>query len=147
MPLCFEASLTVELAPHIIGEPTTYDPETSDSAESGRTGSGADREERAPSLVKRLERADLLVAIAFAVAAVFLLNDTLFGSKVLLPIDNLYRIAPYSSMAAEAGVGVPHNDLIGDQILQNYSWRSFAAQSISPAVASWSAMRERPSKP
>ena len=80
--------------------------------------------------VKRLERADLVVALAFLLAAVVLLNDTLFGGRVLLPVDNLYRIQPYRSLAAEAGVGVPHNDLISDQILQNYTWRRFAAESV-----------------
>ena len=49
----------------------------------------------------------------------------------MLPIDNLFLFPPWQAHAAELGVTLPHNPLIGDAILQNYSWKRFAADSYA----------------
>ena len=41
------------------------------------------------------------------------------GGRTLLPADNLFAFEPWRSFAAEQGVGVPHNPLISDLILEN----------------------------
>ena len=70
----------------------------------------------------------LLLLIALPLA---FLAPALFGGKVLLPIDILYSLPPWSAFAFSQGVGVPHNHLIADMILQNYAWKSFAKQSYA----------------
>ena len=79
---------------------------------------------------KHVSRIDLLIALGFLLAAGAFLGDTLVGGKVLLPVDNLFRMQPWRALADQAGVAVPHNELISDMILQNVSWKRFAASSI-----------------
>jgi O-antigen/teichoic acid export membrane protein len=52
------------------------------------------------------------------------------GSQTLLPTDNLFTFEPYRSVAAELGVGQPHNTLLSDLILENYAWKRFLLQSL-----------------
>lgn len=54
----------------------------------------------------------------------------LFTGHWLLPADALYSTPPWSAFAAQFGVTHSHNELIADMILQNYSWKSFARESI-----------------
>ncbi len=51
----------------------------------------------------------------------------LLPGQALLPIDDLFLYPPWRAHAAEYGVQLPHNPLIADAILQNYSWKQFAA--------------------
>lgn len=53
------------------------------------------------------------------------------GGKTLLPADNLYQFQPWASQAGLAGVGVPHNELLSDLVLENYVWKTFLRQAIS----------------
>src|SRR5450756_269982 len=80
--------------------------------------------------MKRLTRVDLAICLALLLAAVAFYGDALLGGRVLLPADNLFHFAPWASAANAAGVSAPHNQLISDQILQNYSWRVFARQEV-----------------
>ena len=56
----------------------------------------------------------------------------------MLPVDNLYQWAPWSTYAAEMGVEQPQNSLISDLIIQNYAWKRFLRDSLAagrnPAV-------------
>lgn len=86
-----------------------------------------------PGFLSRFRRSLPLAApllFLAAVTAVFFW-PVLFGGKVLLPIDALYTAPPWSAFAADHGVGVPHNELIADMIVQNYSWKSFAREVIA----------------
>ena len=62
-------------------------------------------------------------------ALAFLFPVTL-GGQALLPADALYLTPPWSAAAAEMGVTTVHNPLIADQILQNYSWKTFIRESF-----------------
>src|SRR6476661_566788 len=73
----------------------------------------------------------LLVALFFALLAAVFLARALFGGGVLLPLDDLFLYPPWRSHAAELGVAVPNNHLIADTILQNYSWKTLAAQAYA----------------
>ncbi|HEY3108860.1 MAG TPA: hypothetical protein VGL23_08915, partial [Chloroflexota bacterium] len=71
-------------------------------------------------------RADLAALAALGLAVVLFFWDVLIGRRVLLPADVLYTVAPWSGLPAAAANAVPHNALIGDAILQNVAWKSFA---------------------
>ncbi|MCX6024596.1 MAG: hypothetical protein NTZ05_23265, partial [Chloroflexi bacterium] len=87
-----------------------------------------------PSRAARLRR--LLTATGFGPALLFIglalafLWPVTLGGKALLPTDALFVTPPWSSLAAEVGVSTPHNPLIADQILQNYSWKAFAREEL-----------------
>ena len=65
-----------------------------------------------------------------ALVLLFVGRGTLPG-QALLPIDNLFLYPPWRAHAAEYGVELPHNPLIGDAILQNISWKRLAADSYA----------------
>jgi O-antigen/teichoic acid export membrane protein len=75
-------------------------------------------------------RADLLAASIFLMLAVLLFWPQTFGGKTLLPADNLFEWQPWQSFAAEQGVGVPHNSLLSDLILENYVWKRFILDAL-----------------
>jgi O-antigen/teichoic acid export membrane protein len=52
------------------------------------------------------------------------------GQRTLLPADNLFTSLPWKAFAAEQGVGVPHNPLISDLILENYGWKSLIVEAL-----------------
>ncbi len=71
---------------------------------------------------------DLLVTlILFIVPLIFFFPQTL-GGRTLIPAENLFQYEPYRSLAAQYGVGQPHNALFSDLILENYAWRQFVLQ-------------------
>ena len=76
----------------------------------------------------RQRRPDLLVALLFLILPALFLAPTLFGGRVLLPTDVLYTFEPWQSFAGQLGVGIPHNHLIGDMVIQNLSWKGFARE-------------------
>jgi O-antigen/teichoic acid export membrane protein len=82
------------------------------------------------SSLKRISP-DCWAAIVLAILVAIFLFDVLFGGKVLLPVDNLYLYPPWQEHAAEQGIGIPNNHLIGDAILQNISWKAFARNSLA----------------
>src|SRR5919204_1921981 len=75
-------------------------------------------------------RADLAALALLALAVALFFWDVLLGPRVLLPADVLYTVAPWSGLPAAAAQVVPHNALIGDAILQNVAWKSFARAAI-----------------
>src|SRR4051794_29206465 len=79
-------------------------------------------------LARRRQDIAALAVLGLAVAVFFW--DVLLGPRVLLPADLLYSVAPWSSLPSAAAHAVPHNALIGDAILQNLAWKSFARASI-----------------
>ena len=80
----------------------------------------------------RSERARrLLPALGFLLLPLIFFWPVIFGGKTLLPADNLFAYEPWRSFAASLGVGVPHNELVSDLILENYVWKQFILQSIS----------------
>lgn len=77
----------------------------------------------------RRDVAAFLVLLALPLA---LFGQTIvpLGGRTLLPADNLYQWQPWASLAGEVGVGVPHNELLSDLVLENYAWKRFILQSF-----------------
>ncbi|MHB1355706.1 MAG: oligosaccharide flippase family protein [Anaerolineae bacterium] len=71
----------------------------------------------------------LVVALFLALSFVFFWPQTV-GGKTMLPADNVFAFPPWSDFAVQAGVNVPHNDLLSDLILQNYVWKQFTLDSV-----------------
>ncbi|MFN8523110.1 MAG: oligosaccharide flippase family protein [Chloroflexota bacterium] len=69
------------------------------------------------------------VALLALLALAFVSPAALTG-RALLPLDNLFLYPPWRGMAESAGVAYPHNPLIGDAILQNYSWKQLARDAF-----------------
>jgi len=80
-------------------------------------------------LISRLkhESAALLVLLLIPLAW---FGPVVLGGKTLLPADNLYSFEPWSTFAAEQGVGIPHNELLNDLILENYAWKLLIREGI-----------------
>jgi len=74
-------------------------------------------------------RPDILIALLFLILPALFLAPALIG-RVLLPTDVLYTFEPWQSFAAQPGVTVPHNHLIGDMVIQNLSWKGFARETV-----------------
>lgn len=71
-----------------------------------------------------------------AICLLFLLPLLLFwavtvGPRTLLPADNLFVIEPWRPFADQFGVGVPHNELLSDLVLENYVWKQFIRESLA----------------
>lgn len=52
------------------------------------------------------------------------------GGKSLVPFDNLYQFAPWHAYADQMGVGLPHNELLSDLLLENYAWKRYFRTSF-----------------
>src|SRR5438067_9926739 len=76
-------------------------------------------------------RADALALAALAAVVLAFFWDVLIGPRVLLPADVLYSVAPWSGLPEATAHAVPHNALIGDAILQNVAWKSFARAAFA----------------
>ncbi|HUE75747.1 MAG TPA: hypothetical protein VMP10_02875, partial [Chloroflexota bacterium] len=85
---------------------------------------------RSALMFPRPNRADVACIVFLTITVAVFFADVLIGDRVMVPIDNLYRAEPWRSLAAEQAVGIPHNDLIGDQILQNVAWKTFARNHV-----------------
>jgi O-antigen/teichoic acid export membrane protein len=66
----------------------------------------------------------------FALLPVLLLGPTLTGSRTILPADNLYEWQPWRAAATAFGIGVPHNALLSDLVLENYAWKRFLLEAL-----------------
>ncbi len=75
-------------------------------------------------------RLDLLLLVGLLLLLTVFFWPVALGDKTLLPVDNLFAWQPWESFAPELGVGVPHNGLLSDLILENYVWKRFIVQSI-----------------
>ena len=78
----------------------------------------------------RAIRPDLIIILSYLILPLLLYAGVTFGSRTMLPVDNLFQWPPWSESAAELGVGTPHNALIGDLIIQNYAWKQFTLDSL-----------------
>ncbi len=74
---------------------------------------------------------ELLVIAGLLLLPLLLYWGVTVGGRTMLPVDNLFRWPPWSAAAAELGVTIPHNELIGDLIIQNYAWKRFVLNSLS----------------
>ncbi len=76
------------------------------------------------------------VAFNFAVVLGLLLLLLLFfgpvilGHKTLLPLDNLFVDQPWKAFASQFGIQIPHNELLSDLILQNYTWKRLIIEAL-----------------
>ncbi len=52
------------------------------------------------------------------------------GQRTLLPVDALFLFEPYRVAADELGVGVAHNPLLADLILENYAWKQLVIRAL-----------------
>ena len=80
--------------------------------------------------MKSSHRLDILCILALLLLPLLWFAPQVLGGKTLLPADNLYTFNPWQSFAAQQGVGVPHNGLISDLILENYPWKSFISEAL-----------------
>jgi O-antigen/teichoic acid export membrane protein len=69
-------------------------------------------------LIRKL-RGELPALVAFALLPLLFYWPVLFGTSVLLPLDNLWTMPPWFGPPG----AVPHNGLISDMVLQNYPWK------------------------
>ncbi len=65
--------------------------------------------------------------LLYAVAAAVFYWPALFGGQVLVPLDNLWTMPPWTGPPG----AVPHNLLISDMILQNYPWKVVLQQALA----------------
>jgi O-antigen/teichoic acid export membrane protein len=79
---------------------------------------------------RHLARQDLLIILLLLLLPLLLLGPATIGGKTLVPADNLFAYPPWRSFAAQMGVGVPHNLLLSDLVLENYVWKRFIVESI-----------------
>ncbi len=81
--------------------------------------------------MKNGRRLDILIGIFLLLLPLLWFAPQALGHKTLLPADNLFSFAPWSSYSAQMGVTVPQNHLLSDLILENYPWKSFLKEAIS----------------
>ena len=80
--------------------------------------------------MKRLRRLDLaIVLVLFLLPGLWFSAQTL-GGRTLLPVDNLFAFQPWQSFTERSGVGLPHNALISDLILENQPWKSLIRDAL-----------------
>ena len=80
--------------------------------------------------MKSVRRLDVLIALFLFLLPLLWFAPQVLGGKTLLPADNLFASEPWKSFAAEQGVGVPHNLLISDLILENRPWKSLIVEAL-----------------
>lgn len=81
---------------------------------------------------------ELLIALGLLILPLLFFWPVIFGGKTLIPFDNLYAFEPWKSYATQLGVGVPHNLLLSDLLLENYAWKEFILEALrSRQVPFW----------
>ncbi len=76
-------------------------------------------------------RRDLLIPFGlFLLLPALFFAPVIFGGRVLVPFDNLFRFPPWSAFATQFGITIPHNELISDLVLENYAWKKFLVESF-----------------
>ena len=76
-----------------------------------------------------LRRDGLIVLFFLALAAIFF-APVIFGGASLVPFDNLFRFPPWNIFASQFGITTPHNELVGDLVLENFQWKNFIVDSL-----------------
>jgi hypothetical protein len=82
------------------------------------------------NLLKSVRRLDVLIVLFLFLLPLLWFAPQVLGGKTLLPADNLFASEPWKSFAAEQGVGVPHNLLISDLVLENRPWKSLIVEAL-----------------
>ena len=80
--------------------------------------------------MKSVRRPDVLIVLFLFLLPLLWFAPQALGGKTLLPADNLFASEPWKSFAAEQGVGVPHNLLISDLILENRAWKALIVEAL-----------------
>ncbi len=75
-------------------------------------------------------RRDLLVILVLLALPLGMFWQTTVGGRTLIPADNLYQWLPWAAYAQEEGVGIPHNGLLSDLLVENYVWKRFILRSF-----------------
>lgn len=73
---------------------------------------------------------DAIALAGLAVLVIAFFWDVLLGPRVLLPVDVLTTVAPWSSLP-DGVATVPRNGLIADAILQNVAWKTMARDAFA----------------
>ncbi len=73
---------------------------------------------------------EFLIVVGFLILPLLFFWPVIFGGKTLIPFDNLYAFEPWESYATQLGVGVPHNLLLSDLLLENYAWKEFILEAL-----------------
>ncbi|NKQ34534.1 MAG: oligosaccharide flippase family protein [Chloroflexi bacterium] len=83
--------------------------------------------------MKRLKRylPDVIIIMGFGLLPLLLFWDVSAGGQTMLPVDNLFQMAPWSGHAVELGIGQPQNPLIGDLMVQNFVWKQFIREGVA----------------
>ena len=73
---------------------------------------------------------DFLIVAGFIFLPLLLYGDVTLGSETMLPVDNLYQWAPWSTAVSQFHAETPQNSLLSDLIIQNYAWKRFVRASL-----------------
>jgi hypothetical protein len=75
-------------------------------------------------------KVDFWILAGFFFLPLLLYGDVTLGGKTMLPVDNLYQWAPWSSAAEQFNAEIPQNALLSDLIIENYVWKRFINNSL-----------------
>ena len=76
-------------------------------------------------------RRDLWALLVLFLAPLLWFGPVIFGDQTILPADNIYQYEPWQSHAEQLEVGVPHNALLSDLVLENYPWKQLIRRALS----------------
>jgi len=80
--------------------------------------------------LKPSRKLDIGIALFLLLLPLLWFAPQALGGKTLIPADNLFASEPWRSYAAQQGVGVPHNLLISDMVLENRPWKSLIVEAL-----------------
>jgi O-antigen/teichoic acid export membrane protein len=81
-------------------------------------------------LIRKERLWDILSVLVLLALPLLLFWPVTLGHKTLVPFDNLYSFPPWQSFADQMAVGVPHNELLNDLLLENFAWKTFILESL-----------------
>jgi O-antigen/teichoic acid export membrane protein len=81
-------------------------------------------------LIRKQRLWDLAIVALLLALPLLLFWPVTFGGRTLIPFDNLYAFQPWQTFAQEMGVGVPHNELLNDLLLENYAWKTLIVEAL-----------------
>ena len=86
-------------------------------------------------MIRRERLKDVLVVLFFLALPLLLFWPVTIGDRSLIPFDNLYAFQPWQTFAESMDVGVPHNELLSDLLLENYAWKTFIVEALRDSQA------------
>jgi O-antigen/teichoic acid export membrane protein len=81
-------------------------------------------------LIRKERLWDLAIVLFLLALPLILFWPVTVGGRTLVPFDNLFTFQPWQTFADTVGVGVPHNELLSDLLLENYAWKTFIVQAL-----------------